>query len=83
MAGRSLNVDNDPFCPCEEDEDVLGQEVPYLSAIGALMYLDIKTGAIIGRGTERQGLYYVDEVTRSGTVMLVSWNNGTRSLAMA
>ncbi|GKC71178.1 putative ribonuclease H-like domain-containing protein [Tanacetum coccineum] len=31
---------------------------------------DIRTGAIIGRGTERQGLYYVDEVTRSGTIML-------------
>nr|GEZ74414.1 putative copia-like polyprotein [Tanacetum cinerariifolium] len=24
MVGRSLNVDNDPFRPCEEDEDVLG-----------------------------------------------------------
>ncbi|KAJ9551824.1 hypothetical protein OSB04_015869 [Centaurea solstitialis] len=31
---------------------------------------DIKTGAIIGRGTERQGLYYVDEVAKNGTVML-------------
>ncbi|XP_076888069.1 uncharacterized protein LOC143538382 [Bidens hawaiensis] len=31
---------------------------------------DIRTGTIIGRGTERQGLYYVDEVTQSGTVML-------------
>ncbi|KAJ0521521.1 putative RNA-directed DNA polymerase [Helianthus annuus] len=31
---------------------------------------DIRTGKIIGRGTERQGLYYVDEVTRQGTVML-------------
>nr|GEZ33881.1 putative ribonuclease H-like domain-containing protein [Tanacetum cinerariifolium] len=30
---------------------------------------DIRTGAIIRRGTKRQGLYYVDEVTRSGTVM--------------
>ncbi|GJY07589.1 retrovirus-related pol polyprotein from transposon TNT 1-94 [Tanacetum coccineum] len=39
MVGRSLNVDNDPFRPCEEGEDVLGPEVPYLSAIGALMYL--------------------------------------------
>nr|GEU60916.1 putative Gag-polypeptide of LTR copia-type [Tanacetum cinerariifolium] len=29
--------------------------------------IDIRTGAIIGRGTERQWLYYVDEVTRSGT----------------
>nr|GEU53737.1 RNA-directed DNA polymerase, eukaryota, reverse transcriptase zinc-binding domain protein [Tanacetum cinerariifolium] len=28
---------------------------------------DIRTGAIIGRGTKRQGLCYVDEVTRSGT----------------
>ncbi|GKE21479.1 hypothetical protein Tco_1432991, partial [Tanacetum coccineum] len=39
MVGRSLNVDNDPFRPCEDDEEVLGPEVPYLSAIGALMYL--------------------------------------------
>ncbi|GKD04714.1 hypothetical protein Tco_1179688 [Tanacetum coccineum] len=39
MVGRSLNVDNDPFRPCEEDEDVLGLETPYLSAVGALMYL--------------------------------------------
>ncbi|KAJ0520490.1 putative RNA-directed DNA polymerase [Helianthus annuus] len=31
---------------------------------------DIRTGAIIGRGTERQGLYYVDEVTQNGAVML-------------
>ncbi|GKA59382.1 retrovirus-related pol polyprotein from transposon TNT 1-94 [Tanacetum coccineum] len=39
MVGRSLNVDNDLFRPCEDDEEVLGPEVPYLSAIGALMYL--------------------------------------------
>ncbi|KAI3720027.1 hypothetical protein L6452_20934 [Arctium lappa] len=39
MVVRSLNIDNDPFRPCEENEDVLGPEVPYLSAIGALMYL--------------------------------------------
>nr|GEU58402.1 retrovirus-related Pol polyprotein from transposon TNT 1-94 [Tanacetum cinerariifolium] len=39
MEGRSLNVDNDPFLPCKESEDVLGLEVSYLSAIGALMYL--------------------------------------------
>ncbi|GJY60618.1 putative ribonuclease H-like domain-containing protein [Tanacetum coccineum] len=31
---------------------------------------DIRTGAIIGRGTERQGLYYIDELITSGTVML-------------
>ncbi|KAF5819018.1 hypothetical protein HanXRQr2_Chr02g0072861 [Helianthus annuus] len=31
---------------------------------------DIRTGMIIGRGTERLGLYYVDEVTQPGNVML-------------
>nr|GFB51002.1 putative ribonuclease H-like domain-containing protein [Tanacetum cinerariifolium] len=31
---------------------------------------DMRTGRIIGRGTERDGLYYVDEVVQSGTVML-------------
>ncbi|XP_035838498.1 uncharacterized protein LOC110908724 isoform X1 [Helianthus annuus] len=37
---------------------------------------DIRTGKIIGRGTERHGLYYVDEVTQSGTAMLA---HGTKS----
>ncbi|KAJ0466424.1 putative RNA-directed DNA polymerase [Helianthus annuus] len=31
---------------------------------------DIRTGVIIGRGTKRQGLYYVDEVNQPGTAML-------------
>ena len=36
---RSLEVTKDPFQPKEENEEILGLEVPYLSAIGALMYL--------------------------------------------
>ena len=36
---RSLDVNKDPFLPQEKDEEILGLEVPYLSAIGALMYL--------------------------------------------
>jgi hypothetical protein len=32
-------VEKDPFRPREEDEEILGPEVPYLSAIRALMYL--------------------------------------------
>ena len=39
MVVRSLDVDKDPFKPREKDEELLGPEVPYLSAIGALMYL--------------------------------------------
>ena len=39
MVVRSLEVTKDPFRPKEETEELLGPEVPYLSAIGALMYL--------------------------------------------
>ena len=39
MVVRSLDVKNDPFRPCEKGEKLLGPKVPYLSVIGALMYL--------------------------------------------
>jgi ribonuclease HI len=39
MVVRSLDVEKDPFRPREDGEELLGPEVPYLSAIGALMYL--------------------------------------------
>ena len=39
MVVRSLDDEKGPFRPREEGEEVLGQHVPYLSAIGALMYL--------------------------------------------
>ena len=39
MVVRSLDPKNDPFRPKEDGEIILGPEVPYLSAIGALLYL--------------------------------------------
>ena len=39
MVVRSLDVKKDSFRPCEKGEELLGPEVPYLSAICALMYL--------------------------------------------
>ncbi|KAL1199181.1 Retrovirus-related Pol polyprotein from transposon TNT 1-94 [Cardamine amara subsp. amara] len=39
MVVRSLDLDKDPFGPKKDDEEVLGPEMPYLSAIGAFMYL--------------------------------------------
>nr|KYP54673.1 hypothetical protein KK1_000868 [Cajanus cajan] len=39
MIVRSLDVNKDPFRPQENDEEILGLEVPLLSAVGALMYL--------------------------------------------
>ena len=39
MVVRSLEVSKDSFRPKEENEELLGLEVPYLSAIDALIYL--------------------------------------------
>ena len=40
MVFRSLVLKKDPFYPCEKGEELLGHKVPYLSVIGAFMYLD-------------------------------------------
>ena len=40
MVVRSLEVTKDLFRPKEENEELLGSEVPYLSAISSLMYLE-------------------------------------------
>ena len=39
MVVRTLDVKRDPFRPKEDEEEILEPEVPYLSAIGALLYL--------------------------------------------
>ena len=39
MVVSSLEVTKDPFRPKEENEELLGPEVPYLSAIGTLTYV--------------------------------------------
>ncbi|XP_074362396.1 secreted RxLR effector protein 161-like [Apium graveolens] len=43
MVVRLLEVENDPFRPRKQDEEALRPEVPYLSAIGALIYLTNNT----------------------------------------
>ncbi|MCF7184014.1 hypothetical protein L3H42_10985, partial [Corynebacterium sp. MC-13] len=43
MIVRSLDIKKDPFRPKENDEELLGPEVPYLSAIKALIYLACHT----------------------------------------
>ena len=39
MVVRTLDAKRDPFRPKEDEEEILEPEVPYLSAIGALLYL--------------------------------------------
>ncbi|GAA0176274.1 hypothetical protein LIER_29294 [Lithospermum erythrorhizon] len=48
MMGRTLNVEKDPFRPKEENEEDLDIEVPYLSVIGALIWLRSVTQHIQG-----------------------------------
>ena len=43
MVVTSLDVTKDHFRPPECDSEILGPKVPYLSAIGALMYLSTHT----------------------------------------
>ncbi|KAM2721085.1 hypothetical protein EV2_042199 [Malus domestica] len=39
MVVRTIDAKRDPFHPNEDEEEILEPEVPYLSAIGALLYL--------------------------------------------
>ncbi|XP_049397205.1 secreted RxLR effector protein 161-like [Solanum stenotomum] len=39
MVVRSLDIHKDPFRPQENEEELIGDETPYLSAIGELMYI--------------------------------------------
>jgi hypothetical protein len=39
MVVRSLDLENYPFKPMVDEEKILGPEFPYLSVVGALMYL--------------------------------------------
>jgi hypothetical protein len=43
MVVRALEKDTDPFPPRQEGKEVLGSKYPYLSIIGALMYLTNNT----------------------------------------
>jgi hypothetical protein len=36
---QSLDMNKDQFRPKDEDKELLGPEVPYVSVIGALMYV--------------------------------------------
>ena len=39
MITQSLDIKKDSFRPKDDDEEILGAKTPYLSAIGALLYL--------------------------------------------
>ncbi|KAL4562996.1 hypothetical protein LXL04_027027 [Taraxacum kok-saghyz] len=52
------------------DLQKISKQFQLFTIIPCSLPYDIRTGVIIGRDTECQGLYYVDEVNQHGTVML-------------
>ena len=80
MIVRSLDVKNDPFRPCEKGEELLGPEIPYLSAIDALMYLAICTRPDIAFSTR-----YSFAPTRrhwKGIQQILRYLNGTTDMGL-
>ncbi|GJX34940.1 retrovirus-related pol polyprotein from transposon TNT 1-94 [Tanacetum coccineum] len=70
---RTLDV-KDPFRTRDVDEEILGPEVPYLSAIGALMFLD---GYMSDPHKGRSQIGYV--FTSGGTA--ISWRSIKQTIA--
>lgn len=84
MIVRSLEVDKDPFRPCENDEEVLGPEVPYLSAIGALMYLAGHTRPDISFSVNLLARYSTNPTGRhwNGVKHLLRYLQGTKDMGL-
>ena len=84
MVVRSLEADKNPFRPKEEDEEVLGPEVPYLSAIGALMYLSNCTSPDIAFAVNLLARYSSAPTRRHwvGVKTILGYLQGTQDLGL-
>nr|CAH66646.1 OSIGBa0146I21.3 [Oryza sativa] len=84
MVVRSLDVEKDPFRPKEYGEDVLGPDFPYLSAIGALMYLANSTRPDIAFSVNLLARYSAAPTKRHWTEVknVFRYLNGTRDLGL-
>ncbi|XP_057543251.1 secreted RxLR effector protein 161-like [Amaranthus tricolor] len=84
MILQSLKPKDDSFRPCEEDEEIHGPEVPYLSAIGALMYLANNTRPDIAFTVNLLARYSNSPTKRhwSGIKHLLRYLRGTKDLGL-
>src|SRR3954469_3001984 len=85
MVGRSLQQDKDPSRPKEEDEEILGPEFPYLSAVGALMYLANCTRPDIAFAVNLLARYSSDPTNRhwKGIKDVFRYLQGTKDLGLS
>ena len=84
MIVRSLDVEKDQFRPKEENKDILGPEVPYLSAIGALMYLANNTRPDISFAVNLLARYSSSPTRRhwSGIKQIFRYLHGTVDMGL-
>ncbi|XP_016566861.1 uncharacterized mitochondrial protein AtMg00810-like [Capsicum annuum] len=92
MVVRLLEVSKDLFQPLKDGEEILDPEVPYLSAIGAFMYLanatrpdiafsvNLLASCFIDVGVEqRQKVFTCTNKTLDGISMIEGWLHAARS----
>jgi len=84
MVVRSLDMEKDPFRPREEGEEILGPHVPYLSDIGALMYLVNSTRPDIAFAVNLLARHSAVPTKRHwvGVKTVSRYLNGTRDLRL-
>ena len=84
MVVRSLDLEKDPFRPREEGEEVLGSEYPYLSLIGALMYLANSTRFDIAFAVNLLARHSAAPTKRHRTrgKQILRYLNGTKDLGL-
>jgi hypothetical protein len=84
MVVRTLEIGKDPFRPRDIGEKILGPEIPYLSVIGALMYLANCTRPDIAFAVNLLARHSADPTRRhwTGAKCILRYLNGTKDLGL-
>jgi hypothetical protein len=84
MVVRSIDIEKGPFRPSDEGEEVLGPQVPYLSVVGALMYLANSTSPVIAFVVNLLARHSAKPTKRHwvGVKTVLRYLNGTRDLGL-
>jgi hypothetical protein len=81
---RSIDIEKDPFRPPDEEEEILGPHVPYLSAVEALIYLTNRTRPDIAFAVNFVARHSAKPTKRHwvGVKTVLRYLNGTRDLGL-
>jgi hypothetical protein len=84
MVVRFIDIENDSFRPLDEEEEILGPHVPYLSVVGALMYLANSTRPDIAFAVNLLGRHSAKPTKRHwvGVKIVLRYLNDTRDLGL-